>query len=228
MMNKSIDFIIRVALVVLIWLVFWWAFDAMLSSGMNLLIIVGGVLLTYPFVWLGRKILDCNQTSSRAAWVTTFMHFTLGFTFGVPIIRAIITWQAWVGWVLPIPTWIGLALVIISGAAFFLVVANLALKGLGAPFFIALSQKLAVDWMYAWTRNPMVLAGLVFLLSLGIWFQSLMFVLWALIIFGPALLFFVRVFEERELEFRFGESYLEYKSRTPMLFPRKSKNPAKL
>ncbi len=98
---------------------------------------------------------------------------------------------------------------------------NLALKGLGAPFAIALSRKLAVDWLYAWTRNPMVLAALAFLLSLGIWFQSALFVLWVLILFAPALLFFVKVYEERELEIRFGASYLEYKSRTPMLFPRK-------
>ena len=98
---------------------------------------------------------------------------------------------------------------------------NLALKGLGAPFAIALSKKLAVDWLYAWTRNPMVLAALAFLLSLGIWFQSALFVLWVLILFAPALLVFVKVYEERELEVRFGASYQEYKSRTPMLFPRK-------
>jgi protein-S-isoprenylcysteine O-methyltransferase Ste14 len=67
----------------------------------------------------------------------------------------------------------------------------------------------------------MVLAALAFFVSLGIWFQSVLFVLWVLILFAPALLFFVKVFEERELEFRFGASYLEYKSKTPMLFPRR-------
>jgi protein-S-isoprenylcysteine O-methyltransferase Ste14 len=102
-----------------------------------------------------------------------------------------------------------------------LTVVNLALKGFGAPFFIALSRKLAADWLYAWTRNPMVLAGLTFLLALGIWYQSTLFVLWALILVTPALLVFVKVYEERELEIRFGTSYLEYRSRTPMLFPRK-------
>jgi len=103
-------------------------------------------------------------------------------------------------------------------------VVNLALKGLGAPFAIALSRKLAVDWLYAWTRNPMVLATLVFLLSLGIWFQSALFVLWVLILVVPALLFIVKVYEERELELRFGASYLEYKSKTPMLLPRKPRD----
>jgi protein-S-isoprenylcysteine O-methyltransferase Ste14 len=111
--------------------------------------------------------------------------------------------------------------VVVTGVASFIVVANLALRGLGAPFFIALSRKLAVDWLYAWTRNPMVLAGLAFFVALGIWFQSVMFVLWVVILFAPALLFFVKIYEERELEIRFGASYVEYKSRTPMLLPRR-------
>jgi protein-S-isoprenylcysteine O-methyltransferase Ste14 len=143
---------------------------------------------------------------------------------GVPIIRAVITHQDWSDWKLPIPVEIGLLLVIVTGAATLLTMVNLALKGLGAPFAIELSRKLAADWLYAWTRNPMVLAGLAFLLALGIWFQSTLFLLWVLILFTPALLVFVKLYEERELEIRFGASYLEYKSRTPMLFPRKPRS----
>jgi protein-S-isoprenylcysteine O-methyltransferase Ste14 len=222
-MRQTIESLIKVALLVFIWFIWWLALNVPLSNVMNVSIIVGGVLLVFPLVWLGRKILDRYHTESQVAWVTTFVHLSLGFLLGVPIIRAIITHRDWSGWVLPVPTEIGLALVIITGAASLLVIVNLALKGLGAPFYIALSKKLAVDWMYAWTRNPMVLAGLALLLSLGIWFQSVLFVLWALILFAPALLFFVKVYEERELEFRFGASYLEYKSRTPMLLPRKPK-----
>lgn len=222
-MNKNVEFLVKIALMVLIWLILWLAAKAPFSNVMDLFIIVGGLLLTFPLVWLGRKILDQHQTMNRAVWITTFVHFALGFTFGVPIVRAVITLQDWPDWILPIPSEIGLALVIITGAAFLLVVVNLALKGFGAPFFIALSRKLAVDWLYAWTRNPMVLAGLAFLLSLGIFFRSGLFVLWVLLLFAPALLFFVKVYEERELEIRFGASYLKYKSRTPMLFPKKPK-----
>jgi len=218
-----IEFVARVALLAFIVFVLWWASSAPLSSVINLFIIVGGVLLTLPLVWLGRKILDRHQTTSGVAWTTTFVHFALGLTLGVPIVRAIGTHQNWSGLILPVPSGIGLALVIITGAAFLLTVVNLALKGLGAPFFISLSQKLAADWSYAWTRNPMVLAVLAFLLSLGIWFQSMLFLFWVLILFAPALLVFVKVYEERELEIRFGASYLEYKSRTPMLFPRRPK-----
>jgi protein-S-isoprenylcysteine O-methyltransferase Ste14 len=158
---------------------------------------------------------------SSAVWITTFVQFALGNLFAVAIIRAVTTHQDWSDRALPVPAEIGLLLAIIAGVAFLLTVVNLALRGFGAPFFIALSRKLAADWLYAWTRNPMVLAGLALLLSLGIRFRSLLFVLWVLILFAPALLVFVRVYEERELELRFGASYLEYKSRTPMLFPRR-------
>ena len=220
-MKHSIEFLIRLAFLASILLVFWWISDVQLSSGMNLFIIVGGVLLTFPLVWLGRKILDKQPTVSHAVWVTTFVHCGLGFTLGVPLVRALTTHQQWSGWTLPIPAGFGWTLVIITGAASFVVVANLALRGLGAPFFIALSRKLAVDWLYAWTRNPMVLAGVAFFLSLGVWFQSVVFLLWVLVVFTPALLFFVKKYEERELEIRFGASYLEYKSRTSMLIPRR-------
>jgi protein-S-isoprenylcysteine O-methyltransferase Ste14 len=223
-MKHVIDFFLRIALLVFIWFIWWWVLNASLSNVLNLSIIVGGVLLTFPFVWLGRKILDQRQTIGHAVRTTTFVHSGLGLTFGVPFVRAVSTYQDWSGWVLPIPSEIGLVMVIITGAVSLLTVINLALKGLGAPFFIVLSRKLAADWMYAWTRNPMVLAALSFFLSLGIWFQSALFLLWVLVLFAPALLFFVKVYEERELEFRFGASYLEYKSKTPMLFPRKPGN----
>jgi protein-S-isoprenylcysteine O-methyltransferase Ste14 len=152
-----------------------------------------------------------------------FVHYGVVILAGTSIVRALKTHQDWSGWLLPIPIEIGLLLVIVTGIASLLTVINLAVKGLGAPFAVALSRKLAVDWLYAWTRNPMVLATLAFGLSLGVWFQSLLFVLWVIILFAPALLFLVKVYEERELEIRFGASYVEYKSRTPMLFPRKPK-----
>ena len=221
-MKNFIHLLIRTILLLAIWLIWWWAMNVRLSVVFNLTIIIGGVLLTYPAVWLGRKILDKNPSAKRAEWVTTFVHYTLGFTFGLPIIRAMVSHQEWTGWKLPIPEVIGLWLVILTGAACALTVINLALKGLGAPFAIALTRKLAVGWMYSRTRNPMVLTALALLISLGIWFQSLLFVLWGLFVFSPALLIFIKKYEERELELRFGASYLDYKSKTPMLFPRKT------
>ena len=220
-MKNAVEFLFKIALFALALFLMKWAIDTPLSDGMNLSIILGGALLVFPVVWLGRKVLDRHPTKSGVVWITTFVQFAVGMLLGLGAIRAAITHRDWSDWVLPVPTQIGWVLVIVTGAATLLTVANLALKGFGAPFFIVLSRKVAMDWMYAWTRNPMVLAVLAFLLSLGIWYQSALFVLWALTLFAPALLFFVKVYEERELELRFGASYLEYKSRTPMLFPRK-------
>jgi len=160
------------ALVLFTWI---WTFNQALSYALNLSIIVGAMILIYPVVWIGRKALDRQPTTSRAVWVTMFIHYAVGGLFGVAIIRAVTTYQDWSGWMLPIPTGVGLILVLVTGLAGLLTIANLALKGLGAPFAIALSKKLAMDWLYAWTRNPMVLSGLALLTSLGIWFQSALF-----------------------------------------------------
>jgi protein-S-isoprenylcysteine O-methyltransferase Ste14 len=224
-MNQSdVSFPIKSLLFALILFLWWLMLNTSFASGWNLSIIIGAILLVFPVVWLGRKMLDKQPTKSRADWITTFVHYSLMALFGSAVIRAIISHPDWAGWVLPVPEQVGRVLVILFSAACVLSVSNLALKGLGAPFAIALSQKLAMDWLYAWTRNPMVLASLALLVSVGIWFQSVLFVLWALILVSPALLFFVRVYEERELEIRFGASYMEYKSKTPMLFPRKPRD----
>jgi len=200
-----------------------WAYNAALSPTLNLSIIVGAMVLVFPVIWLGRRALDQEPTIGRAEWVTTGVHAALMVLLGVSIVRAILTHQDWAGWLLPVPELIGRALAIVTGTAAGLAVLNLAVKGMGAPFAVALSQRLTGDWMYAWTRNPMVLATLACLLSVGIWLQSALFVLWVLVLVTPAWLYFVIVYEERELEIRFGEPYLRYKARTSLLFPRRPK-----
>lgn len=213
----------RVVLFLVTLLILIWVFNQDFQSWLNLTILTGGLVLVFPVVFFGRWLLDLNPTKLRAVWITTFVHYAVLILFGAAMIRAIKTHADWAVWALPVLVEIGVLLVILTGAAALLSVLNLALKGLGAPFAIALSQRLSVDWLYAWTRNPMVLATLAFLISLGIWYQSTLFVLWATLLVTPTLLTFVKVYEERELEIRFGAPYLAYKARTPLLFPRKPK-----
>ena len=222
-MKHLLEAFSRVVLFALILLLWIWVIDQRFSSRVNLSIIVGGMLLVFPLVWIGRRMLDKNPTSGRIVSATMFVHYAVICLSGVSVARAMVTHKEWPGWAIPIPTELGLGLVIVTGAASLFAVANLALKGFGAPFAIALSRRLTTDWMYAWTRNPMVLATLLLFVSLGIWFQSGFFLLGVLFLVVPALLFVVKMFEERELEIRFGGSYMENKSRTPMLFPRKPK-----
>jgi protein-S-isoprenylcysteine O-methyltransferase Ste14 len=186
-----------------------------------MLVAVGGVLGVFPVVWIGRRVLDRRPTINQAHWVTTVVHFAVMALLGSAIIEAVRLGQTWRGWVIPLPAEVGWILMMATGTAVVLTVLNLALRGLGAPFAIALSRRLAMDWMYAWTRNPMVVGGLAFLVALGLWLRSTLFVLWVLVLVMPAILVFLKGYEERELEIRFGAPYLEYKAKTPMLWPRR-------
>jgi protein-S-isoprenylcysteine O-methyltransferase Ste14 len=44
---------------------------------------------------------------------------------------------------------------------------------------------------------------------------------WPSIGVSPGWIFFAKIYEERELELRFGQSYVEYRQRTPMFWPRR-------
>ncbi len=65
-----------------------------------------------------------------------------------------------------------------------------------------------------------------YLIGLSIAFLSGSTLLTLYVLFGiiPAHLFFLKFFEELELELRFGESYKLYKQDVPFLFPRISTN----
>lgn len=215
------DALVRLVLFACVFIAWMWVLAQPFTPSVNLAVIVGCVLLVFPLVWFSRLVLDRDPTPAHAEWITTLVHAAVMVLFGSAIIRAVATYRTWRGWIIPIPGEVGLLLAIVFGAAAALAVMNLAVRGLGAPFGIALSRRLAIDWLYAWSRNPMVLASLALLVAVGIWFQSGLFVLWACLLVIPALLFFVKIFEERELEIRFGSGYLDYKARTPMLFPRR-------
>jgi protein-S-isoprenylcysteine O-methyltransferase Ste14 len=76
-------------------------------------------------------------------------------------------------------------------------------------------QKLVVGGLYRWVRHPLYTAGLLF-----IWLTPRMSV--NLIAFNIAITAYIWIgasFEERKLIREFGEPYLEYRQRTPMLFP---------
>lgn len=191
------------------------------SERTSLLIILGPALLVFAFARGARKAVDVNPTRERVLWITSILHFIIMICLGVSVIEAVKLFHLLHGVTIPFPAGVGFVLLCLSSAFTFLTVANLALGGLGAPFAIVLSKRLAHRWLYRWTRNPMVLGTLASLVSAGLYLQSLYFTLWVIMVFSPALIYYVKVYEERELELRFGASYLEYKAKTPFLWPGK-------
>lgn len=202
-------------------LVWGWIAQTESPPWLSAAIIVGAIALIFPCTWLARTLADRAPMPDSTASVTFYLHWALMILLGAGIVEAVQTAARWRGWELPISPGLGLALMWITGIADLLTVANLALRGLGAPFAIHLSERLATDWLYRYTRNPMVLATLAFLVSFGLWVRSAAFVVWVLALVTPAFLYYLLRYEERELEIRFGEPYRVYKARTPMLLPRR-------
>jgi protein-S-isoprenylcysteine O-methyltransferase Ste14 len=222
-MRQTTLTLIRVAgfaLTIALWM---WMLRQSFSPLTNLVCIIGTVLAIVPTVWIGRRLLDIKPTIDRLAWVTTVVHEIVVVLFGIAIIKAIQTSGSWQGLIIPIPRSLGIILVYITAAFMLLTVANLAIQGLGAPFAIVLSRRLAKNWLYARTRNPMVLATFAWLVAIGLWLQSTLFVVWVLVLVVPVEITVLKVYEERELEIRFGQAYRDYKAKTSFLWPRKSK-----
>ena len=97
---------------------------------------------------------------------------------------------------------------------------NMALwiLGSGANAFL-LTKRLVAGGIYQWTRNPMSLGIYLIAIGIGLLVGSTYLTAGALLLFIPAHIFYLKYFEEYELELRLGEVYLEYKQKVPFLIP---------
>jgi len=89
----------------------------------------------------------------------------------------------------------------------------------GTPLPMMPTQKLLIDGPFKQCRNPMTFGTVMAYLGVGILVGSLSSIFFILII-GGLLLTYIKRFEERELEMRFGQDYVEYKKTTPLFIPR--------
>jgi len=65
----------------------------------------------------------------------------------------------------------------------------------------------------------MSLGGYLIAVGIGLLIGSTYLTVGALLLFIPAHVFYLKYFEEYELELRLGQSYIEYKQRVPFLIP---------
>jgi protein-S-isoprenylcysteine O-methyltransferase Ste14 len=203
------------------WAAWLWLTANPLTPRWNLIIAVVGVLALFPFIFGGRYLLDHTPTVARAVWVTNIIHYAVAIFFGSAVIAAYRFGASAESWPVSLPPWLGLGVMALGALVLSAVIFTLIARGLGTPFAAALTRVVVTDWLYAWTRNPMVLSALAFLVGLGLWLGSALFIIWVLVVVSPMMLVFLKVYEERELEIRFGSDYLDYRQRTPMLIPRR-------
>ncbi len=95
----------------------------------------------------------------------------------------------------------------------------LAVQGKGTPAPIDPPQRFVPSGPYRWTRNPMMLGGVLASLGYALYFNSLALLIYAMFFWLGAHLFIV-LYEERDLLRRFGEEYEQYRNRTPRWWPR--------
>ena len=89
----------------------------------------------------------------------------------------------------------------------------------GTPVPLMATQKLIVSAPYSYCRNPMALGAVIMYLGVAVAAGSLGSTV--LVFLGAAcLLTYIKRIEEKEMESRFGQEYLEYRRRTPFLLPR--------
>ena len=91
--------------------------------------------------------------------------------------------------------------------------------GRGTPVPLMATQKLIIQPPFSYCRNPMALGTFGMYLGMAALFHSLGAGLLVLL-FASGLLIYIKLGEEKEMENRFGQEYLDYKHHTPFLIPR--------
>ena len=86
--------------------------------------------------------------------------------------------------------------------------------GEGTPAPFDPPRKLVIRGPYIYMRNPMMVAVCLVLSGEALLFASVPLGLWFLFFFGLCLIL-IPLWEEPDLEKRFGESYREYKQKVP-------------
>jgi protein-S-isoprenylcysteine O-methyltransferase Ste14 len=106
---------------------------------------------------------------------------------------------------------------------YFMAISNKSLRALGSGAnAFRLTRRIVETDIYQRTRNPMSFGYYLLALSIAFISGSTLLTLYVLVGLIPAHLFFLKFFEELELELRFGESYKLYRQKVPFLFPRLS------
>lgn len=94
------------------------------------------------------------------------------------------------------------------------------LRARGTPVPLNPPQKLITTGLYAHVRNPMITGLFLLMFGLGVLFGSLSLIFIFTPVFIVLNVLYVKAVEEKEMEKKFGQEYVEYKKKVPMFIPR--------
>lgn len=115
---------------------------------------------------------------------------------------------------------VAIALVLLGGVMVVWVSSAFVIRGKGTPVPVAPPENLIAAGLYRFVRNPMYVGALLALVAEAAFFRSAWILLYAGFLW-LALHTFTVLIEEPDLERRFGDSYRDYKARTPRWIPRR-------
>jgi len=120
-----------------------------------------------------------------------------------------------------------ISIIVLATGFFWAIWANFELftsgKGSPVPLKGTQTEVLVVKGPYKYSRNPMIFGYILLWIGLGFLFNSI-FLLFGFTLFIILLLIaVVKLWEEKNLIKRFGNSYLEYKSKVSFIIPFPSK-----
>ena len=176
-------------------------------------------------LWLRKHPSEVNAEKSsrimhslfRAGLVTPF--FISLFFPGLPQLDGLVGFSP-----LPLKSFFLITgIILVAPGLYFLGISGKLLRAQGSGAnALRLTEQIVVTDIYKRTRNPMSLGYYLWTLGLGFILGSRLVTLVVLLGFIPAHIFFLKFFEELELELRFGEAYKQYKGKVPFLIPKLS------
>ena len=145
-------------------------------------------------------------------------------TIVIPCIILYATESIKIGWGISaplclVPILLGILLICIGLALMYKTISLFARMGKGTLAPWDPTKKLVVHGIYRHVRNPMISGVFSILLGEGVLVGSLPLLIWFAVFFVLNLMF-IRLFEESNLEARFGDEYRLYKQNLPRWIPR--------
>jgi protein-S-isoprenylcysteine O-methyltransferase Ste14 len=120
---------------------------------------------------------------------------------------------------LPVRLPLGIILLII-GVPIVLWTITRFLRTKGTPIPFNPPPTLVTNGLYSVVRNPMHLGWTIVLIGLALLMQSFTLLVIFIPLFIAVHIIYLKFVEEKELEKKFGQAYLDYKKRVPMFVPR--------
>lgn len=150
-----------------------------------------------------------------------------GFIFAVLIPFTLILWASDLDGILGLSSfhveireWITGGILMLIGFVFAVwSISDQLFRARGTPIPVVATQDLLVSGPYRLCRNPMGFGAISAYLGLSLISGSPASIL-CVVLFAGLFIAYVKGFEEKELEARFGESYCKYRVSTPFIIPR--------